>query len=134
MANRIFSFVRNTALAAASAALLLLPLAPQARASEWNQRTLVTFNQPVEIPGRVLTPGTYVFKLANSTSNLDIVQIFNKNDTRLIATEMTIPVYRLNPPDHTSITVSERPVGTPEAVHEWFYPGNNFGHEFVYSR
>jgi hypothetical protein len=27
----------------------------------------------------------------------------------------------------------ERPSGNPEALHAWFYPGDTFGHEFVYS-
>ncbi len=30
-------------------------------ASVSDQKTIVTFNQPVDIPGKVLTPGTYVF-------------------------------------------------------------------------
>ena len=38
---------------------------PQAKADEWNQKTIFTFSGPVEIPGQVLSPGTYVFKLAD---------------------------------------------------------------------
>ena len=29
---------------------------------------------------------------------------------------------------------SERPAGTPPAVKSWFYPGDNFGHRFVYPK
>ncbi len=32
------------------------------------------------------------------------------------------------------IKFAERPVGTPEAIKAWFYPGDNFGHEFVYPK
>lgn len=32
------------------------------------------------------------------------------------------------------ITFSERPSGTPEALHAWFYPGDSFGQEFVYPK
>ena len=43
--------------------ILGLAFVGQVRASESDQKTIVTFNQPVEIPGKVLTPGTYVFKV-----------------------------------------------------------------------
>ena len=33
---------------------------------EWDKKTIFTFNAPVEVPGKVLTPGSYVFKLLNT--------------------------------------------------------------------
>lgn len=53
---------------------------PQASASEWDQKTIFTFSGPVEIPGQVLDAGTYVFKLADSASDRNIVQVFSKNE------------------------------------------------------
>jgi len=41
---------------------------PQAKADEWDQKTVFTFSGPVEIPGQVLNSGTYVFKLMDSQS------------------------------------------------------------------
>jgi hypothetical protein len=35
-------------------------LAPKAAADAWDKKTIVTFSAPVEVPGKVLTPGTYV--------------------------------------------------------------------------
>ena len=32
------------------------------------------------------------------------------------------------------ITFSERPAGQPEALRAWFYPGRNWGEEFVYPK
>jgi hypothetical protein len=32
------------------------------------------------------------------------------------------------------ITFSERPAGEPEALRAWFYPGKNWGDEFVYPK
>jgi hypothetical protein len=107
-------------------------VAPRAKASEWNKKTLVTFNEPVEIPGRVLTPGTYVFKLLGSPADRDIVQIFNKNESQLYATILAIPDYRLFPTGKTVIKFEERKSDTPEAIRAWFYPGNQYGFEFVY--
>jgi len=111
-----------------------------AKADEWNQKTVVTFSGPVEIPGvhvagwGVLPAGTYVFKLLDSQSDRHIVQIFNKDETTIYATILAIPNYRLTPTDKTVITFSERPAGQPEALRAWFYPGMNFGQEFVYPK
>lgn len=113
---------------------ILLTMAPQARADAWNQRTIFTFSQPVEVPGQVLPAGTYVFKLLNSQSNRDIVQVFNKNETHIFGTFLAIPDYRLKPSGKTIITFEERAAGAPEAVKAWFYPGFEYGHEFVYPK
>jgi hypothetical protein len=37
-----------------------------AHADELDQTTILTFSQPVEIPGQVLPAGTYVLKLAST--------------------------------------------------------------------
>ncbi len=107
---------------------------PQAKADEWNQKTTFTFSGPVEIPGRVLEPGTYVFKMSDSQTDRDIVQVFNKNETHLYGTFLVIPDYRLKPRGKPIITFEERSAGAPEAVRAWFYPGDNYGHEFVYPK
>jgi len=51
---------------------------PRATADEWDQKTVFTFSGPVEIPGQVLPAGTYVFKLADSPSDRNIVQVFQQ--------------------------------------------------------
>src|SRR5256885_3335871 len=38
------------------------------RADNWNKVTKVTFNETVQVPGTVLQPGTYTFKLADRKS------------------------------------------------------------------
>jgi hypothetical protein len=47
-----------------------------ARADTWDKKTVVTFNQAVEVPGKVLPAGTYTFQLLDSPSDRHIVQIF----------------------------------------------------------
>lgn len=105
-----------------------------ARADEWNKKTVVTFSGPVELPGIVLPAGTYVFKLLDSQSNRHIVQVFNEEETKIYTTILAIPNYRLAPTGETVIRFAERPRGTPEAMRAWFYPGDNFGQEFVYPK
>jgi hypothetical protein len=57
-----------------------------AHADELDQTTILTFNQPIQIPGQVLPAGTYVFRLANSDSDRDLVQVFGSDQTHLYAT------------------------------------------------
>lgn len=113
-------------------ALLCASLLPSARADLWNKKTVVTFNQPVQVPGAVLQPGIYVFKLMDSPSNRNIVQVLDRDERHLYATILAIPNYRGQPADKTVMTLEERPIGSPEAIKEWFYPGDNYGQEFVY--
>jgi len=106
-------------------------------ADEWNKKTTVTFSKPVEIPGvgaQVLPAGTYVFKLLDSSSNRHIVQVFNERGDHVYATILAIPNYRLRATDQTVMTFGERAAGDPQAIRAWFYPGNNWGQEFVYPK
>lgn len=109
-------------------------LVPKARADEWDKTTNVTFSQSVQVPGTVLPAGTYVFKLADSDSDRRIVQIFNADQTQLITTILAIPDYHMETPDKPIISFDERPSGQPEALRAWFYPGDNYGVEFVYPK
>jgi len=121
-------------------ALLGATFSPSAKADDYDKKTILTFSQPIEIPPvhiqgyRVLPAGTYVFKLVNSSSNRHIVQIFNKDQNRIFATILAIPNYRLQPKDKTVITFSEAVQGKPQAIRAWFYPGANWGEEFVYPK
>jgi hypothetical protein len=82
----------------------------------------------------VLPAGTYVFKILDSQSDRHIVQIFNADETQIYATILAIPNYRLKATDKTVVTFRERPAGEPEALRAWFYPGRNWGEEFVYPK
>ena len=114
--------------------LLGATLAPSARADQWDKKTIVTFNDAVEIPGQVLPAGTYVFRLADSISNRHIVQIWNADEDQVLVTIMTIPNTRFETPDDSLFEFDERPGDSPQALKVWFYPGNNTGEEFIYSR
>ena len=117
--------------------LVAVAFTPSVLADEWNRKTVVTFSQPVEIPGvgaQILPAGTYVFKLLDSPSNRHIVQVFNEDMTHVYATILAIPNYRLRATDKTVMTFRERAAGEPQAIRAWFYPGREWGDEFVYPR
>lgn len=115
-------------------ALLFAAYLPVAQADEWDKTTKITFKEPVEVPGKVLLPGTYIFKLLNNTADRHIVQIYNEDHSALITTILAVPNYRLEPAGKTILTYDERPADQPMALAAWFYPGDNFGQEFVYPK
>ena len=126
--------MKRLLLALAAIGLLGTAFAPRARADQWNKRTTLTVNQPIDVPGAVLPPGTYVVKLLDSASDRHIVQIFNADENQVLTTILAIPNYRLRPTAGTVFTFWETPPGTPRALRAWFYPGDNFGQEFAYPK
>jgi len=128
MINRFKAFAAVSALGVAS-------LVPQlALADQWNKRTILTVNEPIQVPGSVLQPGKYVMKLLDSPSNRHIVQVFNDREDHLYTTILAIPNYRLQPTGNTEFQWWEVPAGQPRAMRAWFYPGDNFGQEFAYPK
>ena len=121
-------------LAVASIGLLGIGLTPRARADLWNKKTIMTVNETIQVPNKVLSPGTYVFKLLDSLSDRHIVQIFNADETEIQTTILAIPNYRLEPTGDTVFSFWEMPPGQPRALRAWFYPGDNFGQEFAYPK
>jgi hypothetical protein len=105
-----------------------------AKADEWNKETIMTFNQPVEVPNMVLKAGTYEFRLLDSPSDRHVVQILNADGTHFYESVLAIPAYRFEPTDTTVVTFEERAEGAPKAIATWFYPGDNSGVEFVYPK
>lgn len=76
-------------------ALLCAALGAGARADSWDKKTIVTFGDSVEIPGQALPAGTYVFRLANSSSNRHIVQVWSGDESQLVDTLLAVSDYRL---------------------------------------
>jgi hypothetical protein len=116
-------------------AALVMAIGFSAKADTLNKLTYLTFSQPVELPGNVTLPaGTYAFTLMDTFGYRHIVQVFDKDRTHLYATILAIPNYRVGVTDKTVIRFSETAAGAPNAIKEWFYPGDNFGQEFVYPK
>jgi hypothetical protein len=103
-----------------------------AHSDEWNQLTKMTFNEPVRLPNVTLPAGTYWFKLVDSPSDRNMVQIFNADRTVLYAIEFAIPTLRKKLSDNTVVTFAEQAPGEPDALLKWFYPSEVTGHQFIY--
>jgi hypothetical protein len=113
---------------------LALALATPAAADEVNQKTIFTFSDAVELPGKTLPAGTYTFRLLDSPSSRNIVQVFNKDETQILMTLFAVSAERRERADEPILTFAERAEDAPPAVQYWFYPGRTIGHEFVYPR
>src|SRR6202142_1606116 len=92
---------------------LLGGMVQRAAADDFDQKTTFTFSGPVEIPGQVLSAGTYVFKLADLGSQRNIVQVFSEDQRHLYGTFLAIPDQRLRPAGKPIITFDERAAGSP---------------------
>jgi len=118
---------------------VLLVMASTARADQWDRLTKITFSGPVQVADTQLAAGTYVFKLMDDEGDRHIVQIFNADQTHLIATILAMPDFRMTPTSSTAVKFAESGNGSqaegtlPEsgmALKEWFYPGDSYGQEF----
>jgi hypothetical protein len=118
-----------TVFAALAMSLMCSAFVPSLKASEVDEKTIITINQPVSVDGKVLPAGQYVLKLSDSFTK-DIVFIFNAEETRLIATVLPIHASRLQPTDKSEFSFYDSREGQPPALHTWFYPGDNYGFEF----
>jgi len=104
------------------------------QADQWDKKTTLSVGETIQIPGATLTPGRYVFRLMDSSSNRHIVKVFNEEQDHVYATVLAIPNYRLKPTGHSEFGFWEMPRGYPPALRSWFYPGDNFGQEFQYPK
>src|SRR5271154_173145 len=124
---------RSTSILPGLALLGATLLAPLVMADEFEKKTVVHVNEPLQLPNIVLQPGQYVFKLMDNPDR-HIVLIYSADGSHLVAKVMAVPNLRLRPTGKTVFQFWETPAGQPKALRAWFYPGDNFGQEFVYPK
>jgi hypothetical protein len=121
---------------AAVAALTALSVAAathvRAQESNVNDVTVITFNNPVEMPGVVLEPGSYIFRLAETPSR-NVVQVFKKDNRDVVGQWTFVQADRPRATDETLVMFKETG-GTRPAVQYWYFPGEKIGKEFVYPK
>jgi hypothetical protein len=143
--EKIMKHFKGFALAA-GLALLLGTVAPRAaRADDFNDRTIAKFTGAVQVPGMTLPAGTYVFKVLQSEAERVVVQISNERESHVFATLIATPNHHMTrearredpiapTTDKTVFTFYEAKTGQPQPLRAWFYPGQSYGFEFVYSK
>jgi hypothetical protein len=119
-------------LATAVALAFVAAHAAPVHADQWNDKIRLELDAPMLVPGATLAPGAYVFKLLDSPANRHVVQIFNGDETKLIATAQAVPTKRLETKGDVVLRLNPTEAGAPAAIKAYFYPGSRYGHEFVY--
>jgi hypothetical protein len=117
--------------AALATSLMSSVFVPSLKASESDEKTIITISQPIDMQGTVLPAGQYVLKLLESPSNRSIIYVFNSEESRLMTTVQAIHAYRLDSTDKSSFSFYGSSAGQPVALHTWFYPGETSGFEFL---
>jgi len=107
---------------------------PSVKADDWDKKTIVTFDRPIEVPGTVLPPGRYMFQVMDFLGSRNVIRITDEYGVKVYATVFGIWDFTFDAPEKTKLTFYEAPKGTPEALHEWFYPGHRYGFEFAYPK
>lgn len=96
----------------------------------YNYKTSFTFDREVELPGgRTLQPGTYLFRLVDSSATRYIVQVLDTHETHVFATMLAV-----EPRDETVI-FGDAPINAPRPIRYWYHAGDGvrpIGYEFVY--
>ncbi|HYK90719.1 MAG TPA: hypothetical protein VE398_18245 [Acidobacteriota bacterium] len=106
---------------------------PNAKADAYDWDTYLTFSAPVELPGLVLAPGKYEFRILDRTGSGYLVGVLNARGDYMEVVQAEAD-YRTNTTDQTVVNLEKRHPGWPEAIKSWFYPDENYGVEFVYPK
>jgi hypothetical protein len=117
--------------AALAIGLMSSAFVPSLKASEMDKRTIITISQPIAVQGTILPAGKYVLKVQESPSTANAIYVFNGDETQLITTVLAIHAVRQQPADNSAFSFYDSPAGEPAALHTWFYPGDDYGFEFV---
>jgi LPXTG-motif cell wall-anchored protein len=124
----------SIARAAAIGVLAVMSFPAASKADDYDKKTIITITEPLEVPGIVLQPGKYVFKLLNSSSNRHIVEVMNERMDHLYALTFTAAARKLEPKGRTVLTFYEGKGNQPHAIRQWYWPGDVDGQEFLYPR
>jgi hypothetical protein len=118
-----------------AAVLGVVAATPKAVADEYNKKTIVTFADPVEVPGGVvLQPGKYVFILQDSENDRHIVLIKDEREKKTYAQIFATNEFHLQQKGKDQFQFWESPAGQPQLLRAWFYPGDQYGQAFLYKK
>jgi len=131
------SYFTRLSLVTVALILTAIILGPSsAKADEFNLKTFITVNQPIQVPGAVLQPNVkYVFRRLDSNAGTNhVVRVLNEDQSQVISTFFAASAWRLEPEGDTVMTFYETASGFPKPVKTWYYPGRLDGFEFLYSK
>jgi hypothetical protein len=102
-------------------------------ASSFKKTTYLKFSGAVALPGVTLSAGEYVFELVNPDTTRDVVQVRNRERSKVYLTTITLRVER---PARTgsaaTVTLGEARPGSAPPIKAWFPAGETTGYQFIY--
>ncbi len=116
---------------AAAAAVVTLAATPAA-AQPLDERVHFTFTEPVAVPGTVLPPGEYVFRLADPMGNRKVMQVLTRDFRTSLALFMTNETMRREPANDFEVSFGEAQSGSARPIDGLWVPGSVYGKEPVY--
>jgi hypothetical protein len=119
---------------ACAGTLLAVVMSASAMAQPADKRTYFTFSGPVDLPGKSLPAGKYLFRLGDPTSGRRIVQVMSEDGRKPIGLFFSIPAQRPDIAEKPEVRFIETPRGAPAAIRTWWYPGERTGYEFIYPK
>lgn len=115
------------------AVLAAVGLAGAARADVApDKKSTLTITTPLEVPGAILDPGTYVVKLADTESNRNVVTFMSADERKVFATAIATPHVAADDPRHSTFVFYPVPEGSTKVLRTWFAPNSRYGQDFVY--
>ena len=94
--------------------------------------TYLTFSQSVQIPGVKLEPGTYRFRLTDTTTSRKVIMVSSYDGSAVYSMFHTMPDYRVTVTPDPMVTFQETPEGVTPAIRSLFPGGESLGYEFVW--
>jgi len=126
---------RTIAIATATIMALMFAVTTDVAAQQFDtkDRTFLTFSSAVELPGIRLEPGTYVFKLAD-TSQRNVVQVMTEDEKQMLGQWFFAPAQRQEVTSENVVTFRETSAGATPAIRYWYFPGEKTGKELMYPK
>ncbi|HEY6330557.1 MAG TPA: hypothetical protein VI756_14565 [Blastocatellia bacterium] len=104
---------------------------PSLRADDMNKETRLTIDGPLQVQDTVLAPGKYVFMLTDPNNDRTVVSIYDADRTHLEGIVIGVPAYRMDAGAKQMFTISQLQGDQQAKLRTWFFPGDNYGVEFV---
>jgi hypothetical protein len=102
-------------------------------AATFNKTTYLKFSGAVALPGVTLSAGEYVFELVNPDTARNVVQVRNRERSKVYLTAITLPVHRPSTAaSDATVTLGEAQRGSAPPIKAWFPQGETIGYAFIY--
>lgn len=102
-------------------------------ASSDEEVTVFDFTAPVQVPGKILPAGKYLFKL-DQREELNVVKIESPDERKVFGVFVVKPDYIMKAPKKPGLVFESRGAGAPQAIRAWYVAGDKYGNQFIYRK